>query len=63
MIVYLIQIDIYIYVIYFVITYFIIRDILIIIYIFYYLYKKLSKMNGQTKGLKLKKQKNWAHEL
>jgi hypothetical protein len=39
-------------------TYFIIRDILItMIYVFYNLYKKLNKTNGQTKCLEVKN--NW----
>jgi hypothetical protein len=37
-------------------TYFITRDIFIIIYLFYYL-KKLNKMNGQTRIIEVKKKK------
>jgi hypothetical protein len=35
-------------------TYFIIRDNLIIIYLFYYLHKKLNKTNCQIRSLKVK---------
>jgi hypothetical protein len=35
-------------------TYFITRDILIKIYLFYYLHKKLNKTNGQIRNLKVK---------
>ena len=35
-------------------TYFIIRDTLIMIYLFYYLHKKLNKMNGQKRSLEVK---------
>ena len=39
---------------YFVMTYFIIRGTLIMIYLFYNLHKKLNKTNGQTRYLKVK---------
>ena len=35
-------------------TYFIIRNTLIMIYLFYYLHKNLNKTNGQTRSLKIK---------
>ena len=35
-------------------TCFVNKNILIIIYLFYYLYKKLNKMNSQIRNLKVK---------
>ena len=40
--------------IYFVMTYSIIRDTLILTYLFYYLYKKQNRTNGQTRSVKIK---------
>jgi len=45
---------IFINIIYFVMIYSIIRDTLIMIYLFYYLHKKMNKTNGQTRSLKVK---------
>jgi len=35
-------------------TYSIIRDTLILTYLFYYLHKKMNKTNGQTRSVKVK---------